>query len=100
LKPSCTPTNLELCDEEGKAAIEALQALSEEELTTQIEAAEKEIADPSATFDSEVEKLQAAYEKLSAEKDATIAKVKKSGLGLKKSVLAAKAATEAVNEEL
>jgi len=37
-----------------------------------------------------VEKLQANYEKLSKDKDETIANVKKSGLGMLKSVRAAK----------
>merc|ERR1711966_263046 len=47
LKPSCSPTNLHLCDDAKKA---------------EIEEAEK-------TFKSEVEKLQAAYKKLQQTKE-------------------------------
>merc|ERR1711959_235836 len=77
LGPSCGPNNVDLCDAEQKAKIQAFQALSADELAKKIEA--------------EVEKLQATYEKLSKSKDETIANVKKQGLGMMKSVKASKA---------
>jgi len=90
LGPSCGPANLDLCDAEQKAKIQGFQALSADELTKKIEAEEKRITDAEENFKSEVEKLQANYEKLSKSKDDTIASVKKGGLGMMKSVKASK----------
>jgi protein disulfide-isomerase A6 len=91
LGPSCGPSNVDLCDAEQKAKIQAFQALSSEELATKIAAEEKKITDAEENFKAEVEKLQANYEKLSKSKDETIANVKKQGLGMMKSVKASKA---------
>jgi len=90
LGPTCGPANLDLCDADQKAKITEAQALSEADLEAKITAEEKKISDAEDNFKSEVEKLQATYEKLSKEKDETIANVKKSGLGMLKSVRAAK----------
>jgi len=90
LKPMCSPANLDLCDDDKKKEIEDLMKLSDAELSSQIEAGDKKIADAESHFKSEVEKLQAAYQKLMSDKDETIEDVKSSGLGLMKSVLAAK----------
>merc|ERR1719411_647587 len=90
LKPMCSPTNLDLCDDEKKAEIEALMAMSQEDLEKKVAEGDKIIADAESNFKAEVEKLQAAYQKLMSDKDETIEKVKNDGLGLMKSVLAAK----------
>merc|ERR1712205_49175 len=84
LKPSCSPTNLHLCDDAKKAEIEKLQAMSAADLEKEISGKEAE-----KTFKSEVEKLQAAYKKLQQTKEDTIKNVKDSGLGLMKAVKAA-----------
>jgi len=88
LKPACSPANIDLCDEEDKKKIEDLMATPAEELATKISEGEKKIADAEKLFTDEVSKLQAAYEKLQNEKEATISEVKSSGLGLLKSVQA------------
>jgi len=98
LKPACGPSNLDLCDDEKKAEIEKIMALSDDDIATQIEEGEKKIKDADTTFEESVKKLQAKYESLQKEKDATVAEVKSSGLGLMKSVKAAKAS--AAKEEL
>jgi len=90
LGPSCGPANLDLCDATQKKAIEEAQAMSDADLDAKIAAEEKKMEDAESNFKSEVEKLQATYEKLSKEKDETIANVKKSGLGVLKSVKANK----------
>ena len=64
--------------------------MSESDLNSKIAEGDKKISDAESHFKSEVEKLQAAYQKLMADKDQTIEDVKSSGLGLMKSVLAAK----------
>jgi len=91
LGPSCGPANLDLCDAEQKASLEGFMALSAEDLDKKITEVEKSIEDAESTFKKAVEELQANYEKLQKDKDATIAGVKKGGLGMAKSVKANKA---------
>lgn len=70
LGPTCSPANMDLCNEEQTAAIKAAQALSPEELNSKIAELEKQISDAEETFKTEVEKLQKTYEKLMEDKDA------------------------------
>jgi hypothetical protein len=91
LQPSCSVSNIDLCDDEQKAEISKIQAMSDADLDAAIAAGETQLDDAEKTFKSEVSKLQAAYEKLSTDKDDTIAAVKNSGLGMMKAVKAAKA---------
>lgn len=100
LKPVCSPSNMDLCDADGKAALEAIMALSDEEIATQIADGDKKIKDAEDTFNSELEKLQAAYQDLTKTKEETIAAVKKSGLGTLKSVQAHKKKQGSGKEEL
>jgi len=90
LGPTCGPKNLDLCDATQKAEVEAAMALDAAALDAKIAEGEKKLEDAESTFKSEVEKLQAKYESLQKEKDETIANVKKSGLGMLKSVKASK----------
>jgi len=100
LKPMCSPSNLDLCDDEKKQEIEDMMKLSVEELNTQIKDGESKIEAAEENFKTEVEKLQAAYQKLMSDKDDAIEAVKKSGLGLMKSVLAAKQKADSDKDEL
>jgi len=90
LKPSCSPANIDLCDADGKAAIEKVMALSDEDLAQQIADGDKKIADADTHFNEELEKLQATYKELTATKEDTIKDVKASGLGMLKAVQAHK----------
>jgi len=90
LKPMCSPANIDLCDDDKKKEIEDLMKLTEAELDEKIAEGDKLVEDAENHFKTEVEKLQNAYQKLMSDKDETIEKVKNSGLGLMKSVLAAK----------
>jgi hypothetical protein len=98
LKPICSPSNLDLCDDDKKAEIEALMAKSEEELATAITAEEKKLDEAEEEFKAAVEQLQKTYEGLMESKEAKIAEVKASGLGLMKAVKGTKA--KAAKEEL
>jgi hypothetical protein len=86
LKPVCSPKNIDLCDDVKKAEILKFQAMSEADLDALIKIEEKKLEDAESDFKAAVEKLQAQYSALSAEKDAKIEAVKGSGLGLMKSV--------------
>eukprot|EP00586_Coscinodiscus_wailesii_P003453 CAMPEP_0172485374 /NCGR_PEP_ID=MMETSP1066-20121228/13431_1 /TAXON_ID=671091 /ORGANISM="Coscinodiscus wailesii, Strain CCMP2513" /LENGTH=217 /DNA_ID=CAMNT_0013250627 /DNA_START=44 /DNA_END=697 /DNA_ORIENTATION=+ len=90
LKPMCSPSNSDLCDEEKKAEIETFLNMPLDDLNAKIATEEKKIAEAETTFETELQKLQDAYQKLMTDKDETIAEVKASGLGLMKSCLAAK----------
>merc|ERR1711865_181221 len=73
LKPMCSPSNIDLCDDDMKKKIEEKKA--EQKMLEE-------------TFETEVKGLQATYEKLQKDKDETVANVKKSGLGLMQAVQA------------
>jgi len=88
LKPMCSPSNIDLCDDDKKAEIEKYQALGEAELEKLIGEKVAEQEEAEKTFKDEVGKLQAAYQKLSEDKDAKMDEIKKSGLGLMKAVKA------------
>jgi len=92
LKPLCSPSNMDLCEPDQKAKIEELMALSAEDLDAQIKAGDDKIKAAEETFNTELEKLQAAYKGLQADKEAAEAEVKASGLGMLKAVAAAKKA--------
>ena len=98
LKPSCSPANIDLCDDDKKAEIEKLQAMSDEDLDAAIEADEKKMKDAETTFEESVKELQAKYESLQEDKKKAQEEVKESGLGMLKSVKAAKAS--AAKDEL
>jgi hypothetical protein len=89
LKPMCSPSNIDLCDEQKKKEIAALQKLPADELASQINAKTAEIKAAEEKFDADVKELQATYEKLQKDKDAALAAVKDSGLGLMQAVQAA-----------
>lgn len=90
LKPSCSPANIDLCDDEKKGEIQKIQAMSEADLDAAIAAETKKIDDAEANFKAAVDELQATYQKLMEEKDAIGEAVKAAGLGLMKSVKATK----------
>lgn len=98
LKPMCSVSNIDLCDDAKKAQIEKYQSMGDEALSIAIEAEEKKLKEAEETFKSEVQKLQSTYERLMKEKDEKMEAVKQSGLGLMKSVKAYKA--KAGNDEL
>ena len=98
LKPICSVSNIELCDDEKKAQIENFLAMSDADLDSMISTEEAKLTKAEEDFKAEVSKLQEAYQKLSEDKDAAIAAVKDSGLGLLKSVKASKA--KAAKDEL
>lgn len=98
LKPVCSPTNIDLCDDEKKAEIAKVQAMSDEDLAAVISKEEEKLEEAEATFKTEVQKLQDKYQALSKAKDDAQAAVKASGLGLMKSVQAAKKKSSASDE--
>ena len=86
LGPSCSNENIDLCDDDQKAILEKYNKMSAAERKKIVDDTDKEIADLEETFKSEVKKLQASYEKLMADKDATIKGVQTKELGLLKSI--------------
>merc|ERR1712072_1430593 len=72
LKPVCSPSNIDLCEDEDRAKIEEFMALSEDELDEKITDGEQKMEDAEATFKSEVEKLQEKYQQLMQDKDDAI----------------------------
>merc|ERR1711865_1333388 len=86
LKPVCSPSNLDLCDDDKKKEIEALFALDHAALEEKIATESKKLDEAEKKFKAQVEELQAKYRKFMTEKQES---VKASGLRLMKSVAAA-----------
>jgi len=99
LKPMCSPSNLDLCDDEKKAEIKKYQDMSDADLEAAITAKKKEISDAEEAFNTGLKGLQETYEKLQKDKDEGIKAIKDSGLGLMQAVLAT-AGKEKPKEEL
>mmetsp|Transcript_3928 Transcript_3928/g.7973 ORF Transcript_3928/g.7973 Transcript_3928/m.7973 type:complete len:176 (-) Transcript_3928:34-561(-) len=89
VKPLCGPSTLDLCDEEKKQEIIALQALPAEELSANIEEKQSALKETESNFEASVKKLQEQYEQLQKDKEAKVAEIKASGLGLMLKVQAA-----------
>ena len=86
LKPACSLSNLDLCDESQKTLIETLQAMPAADLHAEISKSENEIAAVESQFKADVDKLHAKYKSLEDDKKDAIAQVKSAGLGLMKSI--------------
>jgi len=89
LKPVCSPTNMELCDDAQKAEIDKFKAMPIDELDKAIAEKEKEAAAAEAHFKAETDKLQKKYQELQKNKESILEAVTKSGLGMMKAVKAA-----------
>jgi protein disulfide-isomerase A6 len=72
LGPSCSVDAKDLCSDEQLAIINEAEALSLEDINKYIEGKEKDISDAEKLFKDELAKLQARYEQLQKDKDATI----------------------------
>merc|ERR1711990_227675 len=72
LKPVCSPAKLDLCDDETKAKIKELQAMSAADLDKAIKEKDDEIAAAEKKFTDEVDKLQKKYQELQEEKTRAI----------------------------
>jgi protein disulfide-isomerase-like protein len=93
LKPICSPSNIDLCDDDKKAEIQKFQAMSPADLEAAISEKEALMEKAEEDFKNGVSELQETYQKLMEAKDATLDDIKNSGLGLMKAVKAAKAKT-------
>lgn len=76
LKPGCVVDTLENCSEEEKETIAELQEKPVEDLKALVLAETKEREQANTDFKSEVEKLQAVFEKLSKDRDSTLEDIK------------------------
>merc|ERR1719274_560513 len=61
LKPICSPSNIDLCDDDKKKEIADLKALPADELEKQIEEKKKLIKDAEEAFETGLKGLQATY---------------------------------------
>merc|ERR1711976_547557 len=86
LGPTCSPANLDLCDDDKKAKIEEFKKLGSAKRDEMIKEKEAESAKLEADFKTFVEGLQKQYKEESDKKDKAIEDIKNSGLGLLKAV--------------
>lgn len=88
LKPMCSPSNIDLCDDDKKAEIKKYTEMGTEALDKVIKEKEDEQAKVEEDFGKLVEGLQKQYQEASEAKDKTLDEIKQSGLGLMKAVRA------------
>jgi len=100
LGPTCGPENLDLCDADQKAKIEAIQAKGLETLEAEIKKLDDSIKNAEEHFETELKKLQETYEQLQKDKDAAVEDAKGKDLGLMKTVRAHLQATAGKHDEL
>jgi len=86
LGPTCSPANIDLCDDEKKAKIEEFKKLGPEKRDEMIKEKEAESAKLEADFKAFVEGLQKSYKEENDKKDKAVEDIKNSGLGLLKAV--------------
>merc|ERR1711865_777012 len=86
LGPSCGPANIDLCDAEKAALITKFQAMSASDLDAAITEKEAAMEKAESDFKTFVEGLQKSYEESNKKKDAELAEIKDSGLGMMKAV--------------
>ena len=88
LKPLCSPSNIDLCDDEKKAVINEFFALSADDLASKIDEGKAKLQKLEEEFEASVKALQEEYEQLQTTKNEGVAAVKSSGLGLMQAVQA------------
>merc|ERR1712232_604661 len=86
LGPSCSPLNLDLCDDAKKKQIQEFTSLGAEKREAMIKEKEAESTKLEADFKAFVDGLQKQYEAASKKKDKDVEAIKNSGLGLLKAV--------------
>merc|ERR1712039_169706 len=88
LGPRCGPANLDLCDEGNKTMVEGFMKMDSDALQKGIKEQEDKMAKVEKDLEDLLKSLQAQYEEGQKKRDEEKAKIKNSGLGLMKSVVA------------
>lgn len=101
LKVSCSPKNVDLCEEEEKAELEKLLALSYEELLAMVQEFDKKMKDFETSFDDSTESLEEEYMKMVQENQIAKEEAKAgSNYALLKSVQSLREFAGSPNDEL
>lgn len=90
LTPLCTPSNMEVCDDERKKLIEEYQHLTWGEIQTRIKEEQTQLQNINKKFDDAVQKLQDDYQARLDAKEQKIADIRSSDLKLLQSIKLAK----------
>lgn len=91
LTPLCTPSNIEVCDDEKKKIIQEYQHLTWGEIQDRIKEEQTKLQTLTKEFDNAAQKLQDDYQALVDAKEKKIAEIRSSDLRLLQSIQKAKA---------
>ena len=94
LGPTCGPKNPDLCDGDKKKMLDEFMAMSDDDLKKKVEEKEAEMKEAETALEELLKSLQDQYEKGQKARDDKKAEIKEAGLGLMKSVAAAKKASK------
>jgi len=86
LGPSCSPSNLDLCDADAKKQIKEFQDMGAAKRETMIKEKEAQIEKLESDFKTFVDGLQKSYTAASEKKEKDVQAVKEAGLGRLKAV--------------
>jgi len=100
LGPTCGPSNMDLCDDEQKAAIETIKAKGIEKIEAEIKERDERIKAAEENFNDGVKQLQKTYEELNKAKEEAVKAAKEQDLGLMKTVRAHLQAQTSDHDEL
>jgi len=100
LGPTCGPENIDLCDADQKAKIEAIQAKGLDAIEAEIKELDDTIKKAEENFNTELKKLQETYGQLQKDKDEAVEAAKGKDLGLMKTVRAYLQAKAGNHDEL
>jgi protein-disulfide isomerase-like protein with CxxC motif len=90
LGPTCGPGNLDLCDDDKKAAIEKYSKMAPADLEAAIKEKTDAIEKLETDFKTMLEGLQKEYSEGNEKKEKDVEAIKNSGMGLMKAVVAHK----------
>ena len=90
LGPQCGPDNVDLCDAEQAAKIEEYMKMDVAKLDEFIREGDAAVVNITEEFNNAVLELQATYDKMEADRDTNVKKIKAGGLGIQRSVRALK----------
>lgn len=98
LGPSCSPKNIDLCDDDQKAEIEKYEAMDVADLQAMVDEKTAISEEAEKTFKDAVSKLQATYEALQKTKDEAIEAASKDMSIMRQVAAAADSTGEAADE--
>lgn len=100
LVPTCSPSNLKLCDSQTRQAMERLMAIPTVDLKKLVAEEEQRMNKVLETYEAKVEGLQRKFNQLKKERDIAVASIRDDNTGLKMMLSVLSVKTDDPKDEL